>query len=714
MHEEGHPVAVRQLRVALSREFAGLIDMTDSPSAAPDPSRERAFFSRALAAKAVSLLTDRDPDEAAAAVIDGADDMGIDAVAFSIATPELWLIQAKWSDRGTAGISADDAQRLIHVLRLLTNLRYEDFNARFQHLAAGVDDVLASPDCRIHLVVAVAGDGRLAPAAEAVLTRSVAEFNDFGELVDFRSLALADFHAAVRQDVAPKRFSVTATMADGWVAMHHPYETYMGAIAADELAGWYEQHGERLYEGNVRRYLGMTKVNQALVGSLISDPDHFWYFNNGVTVVCDDVRPHYFARRTAGQPVRLELTNAQIVNGAQTAASAYHAFRQAPDATAQARVMLRVMCVKDAPDGLARSIAKASNTQNHVEPRDFVALASEQALIREDFARTLGKSYVYKRGELDPSPATGCSIVEAATALACAHRDAGLVARVRADHDHLWRSGPDGAYTKLFGHRPTALQIWRSVQLTRAIGQALEDTSGTLSGRDRALIGPGSLLLNHIAFRLVGDDDIDELGDAWQSRANAVAGRIGTIVPLLRRLLDGLYGEHALLSRVFSDVSRCRQIAAAALDSVAAEGLPTLPVLTSPDHRLRSSRRRPSSVRLLVDHRRIKDGARLVFRTTTRPEEQALGDWLGEDPRRYIATWVNDARSPLIWAVDGERYSPSGLVVRIWQEAGWAEAPVAVQGPRCWVLPGEGTLVELAEELVADGAVGSGDDVRES
>ncbi|MCC4316613.1 AIPR family protein [Streptomyces samsunensis] len=709
MHDEEYALAVGQLRAALSREFAGLIDMTDFPSAAPDPLRESAFLTRALAAKAASLLTDREPDEAAAAVIDGVGDMGIDAVAFSIATPELWLIRAKWSDRGTAGISAEDADRLSYSLRLLTDLRYERFNARFQHLAARVDEVLTSPDCRIHLVLATMGDGRMASDPESVFSRVLAEFNAFGEFVDIRSLGLADLYAAVCQDVTPKRFSVTATMADGWVAVHHPYETYIGAIAADELAGWYEQHGERLYEGNVRRYLGMTKVNQELVGSLVSDPDHFWLFNNGVTVVCDDVRPHYFARRTAGQPVRLELTNAQMVNGAQTAASAYHAFRQDPDATAQARVMLRVICVKDAPDGLTLSIAKASNTQNHIEPRDFIALAPEQDLIRADFALTLGKSYVYKRGELDPSPATGCSIVEAATALACAHRDAGLVARVRADHDHLWRSGPDGAYSKLFGRRPTAHQIWRSVQLTRAIGQALEDVSGTLIGRERALIGSGSLLLNHIAFQLVGHDDIDEPGDTWQSRANTVAGRIGTAVPLLRRLLDDLYGEHALLARVFSDASRCRELAAAALDSLAEEGLSSSPVLTPPARRLCPSRRRRSSVRLLVDHRRITDGARLVFRTTTRPEEQALGDWLGEDPRRYLATWVNDARAPLIWAVDGERYSPSALVMRIWQEAAWAEAPVAVQGVRCWVLPGEGTLVDLVEELVADGAAGSGD-----
>lgn len=116
----------------------------------------------------------------------------------------------------------------------------------------------------------------------------------------------------------------------------------------------------------------------------------------------------------------------------------------------------------------------------------------------------------------------------------------------------------------------------------------------------------------------------------------------------------------------------------------------------------------------LVAHRRIDDGARLVFRTTTPSEEQALGEWLSEDPRRYIATWVNDASAPLTWAADGARYSPSGLVTRIWHEAAWAEAPVAVQGPRSWVLPGEGTLAELAEELRADGAAGSGDDVRGS
>ncbi|SOE07693.1 hypothetical protein [Streptomyces sp. Ag109_G2-15] len=74
MHDEGDaPVAGRQLRAALSREFAGLIDMTDFPSATPDRLRESAFLARALAAKAPRR---RSPPfrVAAAAVIDGADD----------------------------------------------------------------------------------------------------------------------------------------------------------------------------------------------------------------------------------------------------------------------------------------------------------------------------------------------------------------------------------------------------------------------------------------------------------------------------------------------------------------------------------------------------------------------------------------------------------------------------------------------------------------
>ncbi|GGI68976.1 hypothetical protein GCM10011581_02500 [Saccharopolyspora subtropica] len=83
----------------------------------------------------------------------------------------------------------------------------------------------------------------------------------------------------------------------------------------------------------------------------------------------------------------------------------------------------------------------------------------------------------------------------------------------------------------------------------------------------------------------------------------------------------------------------------------------------------------------------------------TSTEVQAIGEWLNSDPRRSFATWTNDRRKPLLWEADKERYSPSGLVTHIWRQANWQEAWSAVQGPKQWEIPGEGTLVEIAEQL---------------
>lgn len=39
-----------------------------------------------------------------------------------------------------------------------------------------------------------------------------------------------------------------------------------------------------------------------------------------------------------------------------------------------------------------------------------------------------------------------------------------------------------------------------------------------------------------------------------------------------------------------------------------------------------------------------------------------MADWLAEESARGTATWVKQRVRPLLWAADGKRYSPSGLV----------------------------------------------------
>jgi AIPR protein len=692
----GGQLEVRQVRAVLTREYADLLDLTDIQTRSPRE-REMGFLSRALAAKAVQLVSDCTAAEAADAVTDGADDHGIDAVAVSPATAEIWLIQAKWSTQGTARLDSTCIRKLLHGLHRLVNLQYDRFNARFHRLLDRVNAVLNAPTCRIHLVLAALSDNGLTHDGENLLIEAASEFNEIQDVVDYRVLGLADFHSAVRRDVLRTPVMVTATLSNGWHMNSTPYETYIGTVAADDLAEWYEQSGERLFDQNVRNWLGATSVNAAITDSLLSNPDEFWYFNNGVTVLCDSAQPVFFGRRAQSQPMRLELINPRVVNGAQTVAAVHHAYRQAPEAVAEALVSIRVISLDGAPADLAQRITKATNTQNNVEARDFAALDPHQHIIRDDFALTLGKSYVLRRGELDPAPEAGCNVAEAALALACAYPDAAVVARLRQDSDVLWRQGSDGIYTRLFGSRPSAQQIWRSVMLMRGVRGALATLSGGLEVRGRMVADLADLLIIHVASQLIGSEGIDEPGDEWDARLEDTVERTGVILSAFIEQVNTQYSEHAFLARVFRDEQRCRHLVSVVLQSLE-HGVDREPLTL----RQPSRKRRPNSVPLLVARRLIEDGTRLIYRPNGIPEREALHEWLSQAPERYLASWVNDERRPLIWAVDERQYSPSGLVMRIWEEAQWAERPAAVNGAMRWYLPGEGTLADLASAILAD------------
>lgn len=169
------------------------------------------------------------------------------------------------------------------------------------------------------------------------------------------------------------------------------------------------------------------------------------------------------------------------------------------------------------------------------------------------------------------------------------------------------------------------------------------------------------------------------------------------ILARLIPLTDHLFGKGSYVTSTFANEQRCRQLVSNVLknlkDGTEVTDLAALQQSSGP-----RPARRPSTVSLLITYERIPDGIRLEYRPSL-TEEKAIGHWLKEDPRRGYATWVNDRAKPLLWEADGERYSPSGLVTHIWRLAEWKEAWVAVQGPKQWAIPGEGTLLEIGEIL---------------
>lgn len=65
------------------------------------------------------------------------------------------------------------------------------------------------------------------------------------------------------------------------------------------VAQWWKDHGRNLFARNIRNFKGSTEVNNSITATLRDQPEHFWYFNNGITILCSRVQKQVFGGRLA-------------------------------------------------------------------------------------------------------------------------------------------------------------------------------------------------------------------------------------------------------------------------------------------------------------------------------------------------------------------------------------------------------------------------------
>ncbi|GGQ07428.1 AIPR family protein [Streptosporangium pseudovulgare] len=690
------PREIRQVRQALKNEFTGLIDMSDVDSS---PSHlEQHFLSRALAAIVCRKLLGCDSATAAACIVDGKDDLGIDAIAVSESSLKIWLIQSKWSDAGKERFGVAEVLKFREGLEALDRKQYGYFNTKVQDLADQLKAVWGHAGLSVTMVVVTMGEGVLHPDVITRFEKMKADFNGLDEVLSYEVRGLSKVWQIVKEDQVAPSADLEAQLTE-WIHLAGPFEAFQGRVPVENVSEWFEQHKERLFEQNIRKNLGLTKVNQGLVETLISRPDDFWYFNNGITVLCRT------AERKGGSystrlPLTLALESASVVNGAQTVAAIHAAMQKDPEKVSEAFVTVKVVTTKNCPDDFGQEVTRATNTQNQVVSRDFVALDRAQWAIRLDFTLSLGLEYTFKRGEDDPAEDAGCSVVQAALALACAHGNSELAVRAKQNRDLLWDFGPKGAYEILFGQTPpSAFQIWRSVLIFRRIQAALKTERTGLEGRARVIADYGDLLAVHLVFRQLDLEFIDEPDVDWDPVLDTAWDLTGPTLSWLIHHVDATFGPTSFVSSTFANPDRCKLLVQRVLASLATgAGVPELPADYFPVPAPAKQRRR-NAVPTLVDAGAIADGETLYFQFGNTREKEALTPWLSEHPEARNATWVNHRTKPLLWEYDGKTYSPTGLVAEIWKQAGWDDHPVAVQGPSRWTPRGRENLWELAKEI---------------
>ncbi|MCX5560281.1 AIPR family protein [Streptomyces sp. NBC_00038] len=669
---------------------------------------------------------DMSAGDAARAITDGTGDEGFDAVAVS--GREIFVVQAKWNDKGTAGFGNHDIAAVVDGLRYLFNRNFEQLGPK---MAPHVDELtraLKAPRPRVTLVLAlVNGDvgkelhvnarNRLENQIRALHPRDPS-------LVEVKVVNLLDmYHFAL--DEARRKVTLVFDL-DSPGRQTKPFTLYYGTVPASTVAAWYAgENGAFLTDRNVRNALEDTEVNSVIRNTLIQHPEHFLYWNGGITLVCDSLGGNGVDPPDKWAPVGLCLEGASVINGAQTGDAICAVMQSHPDRVAQARVHVRIISLEDCPENFGDAITIAANTQNPIEARDFRALEQEQVDLREDFQLSLGLTYSAKRGEGKPERDRGCTMEEAAFALAAVYPDPVCAAEARQDPAWLWEKKN---YQAVFGPLPTAFRVWRCVGLLRAVRDALGELGeldGVSSRRVSQVAEHADLLLAHVLFHTMETGDLDaEDGQAWQEQLAGVPERVRQVVPHMVDVIDGAYGRTSQVVKAVTLPERAKEVAdrlswllmTAHLTEPEGEAEPE--ATREPEDGVEtgaaaqaelaltaeaaSTVRQPAAggrstraVTTIFERGLVAEGTRFELVPDTEADRKNLPRWIQEDPRRGRAMWRSSKSQPLVWEVDGQAYSPSSLARRIRREAMGNDQQV--QGTKYWADPDGRSLLQIAQ-----------------
>lgn len=152
-----------------------------------------------------------------------------------------------------------------------------------------------------------------------------------------------------------------------------------------------------LYD-NVRGFMGKTKFNRNIERSLDTQPKRFFFYNNGITIIADDISTEETNMKTK---VKFRIKNIQVLNGGQTLRKIhdYNSKNKANLTEILSTAQILVRLLKVTSEELKGNIAEYTNSQNSISLRDLRSLRIEQIQL-EEYLGNCGILYERKRGDV--------------------------------------------------------------------------------------------------------------------------------------------------------------------------------------------------------------------------------------------------------------------------------------------------------------------------
>lgn len=301
-------------------------------------------------------------DDAADAIVDGANDLGIDAyLPVDFSDNKIRLFQSKY---GTSHSMEAIAKFKEDVKRLLksdvTKMRPE-----LAHLVTKIRDKNLKVEC-------------------CYVTDQEVEYEneEYFEIIDIEEI-IQRLWSRIKKPAAGKKSTIKLEKMLG----HE--NTILGILKLRELTEFISKNRDYVFESNIRQWMQFkTTVNKGIRETLQNEPDKFFYYNNGITIVVSNFE------EIGNNSILLHAP--QIVNGAQTSNSIVDRAKRTHNLDGS--ITVTIIRADDEED--QNNITKYRNSQNSVRGKDLVSLMDFHKSIKSQLQNS-GYFYEIQAGSFD-------------------------------------------------------------------------------------------------------------------------------------------------------------------------------------------------------------------------------------------------------------------------------------------------------------------------
>ena len=163
-------------------------------------------------------------------------------------------------------------------------------------------------------------------------------------------------------------------------------KSYVGLVNGKSLISSIENSIETIFDENIRLYEGKTSVNNSIkaTASNPKESEMFYFYNNGVTIICDKVN-------NSPNKLSVYLKGVSIVNGCQTVTSLYDLYTQNKLENG-VDILTRIIEISDYNERM--KITEYLNSQNPIKDSYFIA---NHTIIRDLQKSLENKGYYLER-----------------------------------------------------------------------------------------------------------------------------------------------------------------------------------------------------------------------------------------------------------------------------------------------------------------------------